>query len=866
MPTTPLSVVLQHLLADLRLDEDGRTDGELLARFLRSRDDDALAALVRRHAPMVWSVCRRLLNHHDAEDAFQAAFLVLVRKASHVPRQAVANWLYGVARQTAVRLRATAAKRGRRETQAATMPEPTVLEVGDAELQTVVDEEVSRLPDHYRGVVVLCDLEGMTRKEAARQLGIPEGSAASRLARARALLAKRLAQRGVVFSGGSAAAVLSVGSASASLSPALVASTIKAASLLAAGQAAGVVSAKVAALTEGVMKAMFATKLNGVLAAVLAIAAVAGATGLIYQTQAAEQPRDSNKVVQAPKAADKEVPAPAPATPAGKTPPNHAKYEQPPDTKGRAAPVNPEPDTPMLLVEGKDVFVADSSHSDPWERLKLAPGTHTVRVVLPLGFWSDHEAFLKASAWKEFGIPTEPLTPRGGIEPVSNAVAIVVQKGKAKIEAPEWGEAVQGLRIRLRPDKVEWGAGEAPTFRLDVSNKGKESFAFSPIQQSCILEIDGKRYRNIRQIDCPITPVEPGAEIAGWVQVSLDDFWVEQELPKPAPEAKQQSEPTDQERMDGNWIVVNEDSQRKGEFWAFTEDSILMDAKNTTPIIRRYSHRLDPCKTPRQIDITVTKVNGPLIGVIKGIYSLDDDELRLCLAPMDKARPAAFPEKPGPGEVLILNRTPLPTKKEKLRVLIDKVLAAHGGEAKLNKLQFTMTVKHNNGETQLYLVQPPKNFRWETTHPDWTSKRIVILFPKGRRWWTKELGGDAKEFIPTGAERRLEYWLDYVKFFGPREVLRLKDADHKLALLDEEVKIGGRAAVGVEVTGSQFNRKMYFDRETHLLLRSGAVTYSDYKTFDGIPIAQKEDDGYFMPQVTEFKVVEKFDAKLFEQP
>jgi RNA polymerase sigma factor (sigma-70 family) len=296
MATSQMSEIIQHLRRTVLLrDGAGLTDGQLLEDYLSRRDQAALAALVRRHGPMVWGVCRRVLhNHHDAEDAFQATFLVLVRKAaSIVPRQMVANWLYGVAHQTALNARATAAKRKGRERQVMEMPEPAV--TGQdlwADLQPLLDEELSRLPDKYRSVIVLCDLEGKTRKEAARQLGVPEGTVAGWLARGRAMLAKRLTQRGVALSGGALAAVLSQNAASAGVPTSVVSSTIQAASLLGAGQAAatGVISAKVAALTEGVLKSMFLTKLKIASAVLLVVAALSGTAGLIYQTQAAEQP------------------------------------------------------------------------------------------------------------------------------------------------------------------------------------------------------------------------------------------------------------------------------------------------------------------------------------------------------------------------------------------------------------------------------------------------------------------------------------------------------------------------------------------------------------------------------------------------
>jgi RNA polymerase sigma factor (sigma-70 family) len=290
MATSQMSGVIQHLRRTVLLrDGAGLTDGQLLEDYTSRRDEAALAALVRRHGPLVWGVCRRVLfNYHDAEDAFQATFLVLVRKAaSIVPRGMVANWLYGVAHQTALKARATAAKRKGRERQVTEMPEPAVAEQDLwRDLQPLLDEELSRLPDKYRAVIVLCDLEGKTRKEAARQLGVPEGTVGGWLGRARATLAKRLAQRGVVLSGGALAAVLSQEMASAGVPTSAVSSVIKAASLLGAGQAAatGVISAKVA-LTEGVLKAMLFTKLKVATAILLAVAiAGAGTARLLDQT------------------------------------------------------------------------------------------------------------------------------------------------------------------------------------------------------------------------------------------------------------------------------------------------------------------------------------------------------------------------------------------------------------------------------------------------------------------------------------------------------------------------------------------------------------------------------------------------------
>jgi RNA polymerase sigma factor (sigma-70 family) len=242
---------------------------------------------------MVWGVCRRVLNHHqDAEDAFQATFLVLVRKAASIrPREMVANWLYGVARQTSLKARAMAAKRRTRERQVTVMPEPEARQQDLwCELQPLLDHELGRLPDKYRIAIVLCDLEGKTRKETARQLGLPEGTLSARLARGRVMLAKRLSRHGLAVSGGALALVLSQNAALGAAPASVVSNVLRAASLVAVGQAAtgGLMSAKVVALTEGVIRTMLLTKLKVAMAVLLAVA-VSTAGGLLYTTRAGAQ-------------------------------------------------------------------------------------------------------------------------------------------------------------------------------------------------------------------------------------------------------------------------------------------------------------------------------------------------------------------------------------------------------------------------------------------------------------------------------------------------------------------------------------------------------------------------------------------------
>jgi len=295
MTISPMNRLVDHIRqVALLAAGDHATDGRLLDQFINERDEAAFEALTRRHGPMVFGVCRRVIgNNHDAEDAFQATFLVLVRKAASVrPREAVGNWLHGVAYRTALEARARLARRRSREQQVVTMPQPHAdAESSWHDLRPVLDQELTGLPDHYRLPVILCDLEGRARKQVARQLRIAEGTLSSRLATARKLLARRLRRRGVTLSIACLTSLLAQGTVSAAVPASLLVSTTNVAMLVAAGQAvaSGTVPVKVAALTEGVLKMMFLTKLKLTAMVVSGVAVVGlGTGGLLYQARGAD--------------------------------------------------------------------------------------------------------------------------------------------------------------------------------------------------------------------------------------------------------------------------------------------------------------------------------------------------------------------------------------------------------------------------------------------------------------------------------------------------------------------------------------------------------------------------------------------------
>jgi RNA polymerase sigma factor (sigma-70 family) len=304
MSHSALAAGLRHLrnvIASQHYRED--SDEQLLHTFAAQRDDSAFAALVRRHGPMVLNVCRRVLGQEqDAEDAFQATFLVLAQSAATLRKKAsLASFLHGTAHRLALSVKRAAARRRKHESQVAARPSvDPANDLSWREVRALVDEEIARLPEKYRSAFILCCLEELSRAEAAQRLGVNENTLSSRLAEARKRLSQRLACRGVELTAVLAAASTLATQAASALSPLLISTTTKAALATALGQGtAGLISAQVA----GLVKCAASTKILSKIAVFLALAAGAAAlgTGVAFYREPPTPPADPPRAEAAPK-------------------------------------------------------------------------------------------------------------------------------------------------------------------------------------------------------------------------------------------------------------------------------------------------------------------------------------------------------------------------------------------------------------------------------------------------------------------------------------------------------------------------------------------------------------------------------------
>jgi RNA polymerase sigma factor (sigma-70 family) len=613
--SSPAIKVVDHLRKTiLRQEVDCLSDGQLLDRFLEKQDDAAFAALVRRHGPMVWGVCKRVVGHAaDAEDAFQAAFLILVRKAGTVnPREAVGNWLYGVACHTALQTKSACTRVHAKEKQVTSMPELAKGPCEDREkMQMLLDQELSALPDKYRLPVVLCDLEGRTRKEVAAQLKIPEGTLSSRLATAHQMLAKRLARHELAVSGGSLAALFAqnaANAASASVRASVVSSTIKTAVLVAAtkGTLAGVVSTKVAALTEGVIKAMFISKLKSATAVLLIVVALIGmgaGVGTLTLETAAEAQAKSEKHADAQK------------TPPGKEA-DEAKtdYDRLQGTWEFAS----------YTHGGKTTTKKDLGDKDGQPATLKFVGDKTLSEVSNIGG--------KVVEYKG----TYRIDP----SQKPKEIDLIVERGEKHFGTSSGIYEVEGDILRLcwpadpkdleRPIKLESKEGErchlmiykrvtAKDAKKHADAIERERKRFEGTWQFASYEIDGKKL----------------------TKADIEELVVRPKLLKAAQE---EGRKLTIGNIGGVFLVYD----AEGKWKLQTDDGTIVEEGSTT---------LDPAKKPKAIDST-----GKETKTKRGIYEfVNDDTCRICLA-TGKDRVVDFATKPRSGLTLwVLQRV----KKEK---------------------------------------------------------------------------------------------------------------------------------------------------------------------------------------------------------
>jgi RNA polymerase sigma factor (sigma-70 family) len=430
------------------------SDERLLHAFVMSRDEAAFAALVRRYGPMVGAVCRRVLGHEqDAEDVFQATFLVLARNAARLRKTtALASFLHGTAYRIALNAKRTTARRRKHEGQVPARPslDPTD-ELSWREVRALVDEEVARLPEKYRSAFILCCLESVSQAEAAQRLGIKEGTLSSRLTRARKRLGQRLTRRGVDLTAVLTAIALSVQSASA-LSPMLIATTIEPALATAAGEKlASVVSASVAEMVKNATAAMMVSKAKIVTVVVLAVSMLAGAGVWAYRSLP----------VNAPSAQAAEPPAVKSDEKLQTTSPKRETMKNK-EIEGRVLDPNGKPKAgAKILLLGED---------DKLQQLGETTAEGRFAVALPQG---TKGRFLIAQA-EGSGIDLLPITKSDPKKPIELRL-VKDQAIRGRVVTTE-GKPVRGARVAVK--MIDMYANNSPDSLLLAWKKGNPSFGY----------------------------------------------------------------------------------------------------------------------------------------------------------------------------------------------------------------------------------------------------------------------------------------------------------------------------------------------------------------------------------------------------
>jgi RNA polymerase sigma factor (sigma-70 family) len=448
----------------------GLSDAELLRRYNGSKDqaaEQAFEALLHRHGPMVMGVCRHILSQaQDADDAFQATFLILIRK-SHSIRvdTSLAPWLYGVAYRTATRVRANASRRRldpMQDLEAA--PVEPMGEVLGWEIRPMLHEELNRLPEKYRAPIVLCHLEGKSYEEAAQMLHWPVGTVSGRLSRGRQLLKSRLERRGLTASAGMLAAPFLGDKLSTSLPAATVLeSTLAAASRLGTAQT---VSTSVLQLTQGVLNAMLMHKLKIASVMVLSLGTFAVGAGVLYRVASADSKRDSGPLAeeaQAPlspptpeKAFGKASQAVDPlANQSGGPPPIMNPFSR----MKNVVHLNTDRSNPIPVLTSGSIMVVESADGTGWEAMERGQG----------------DRFQTDTVWKKLTVPPGiKATPV-----VAESTLALVYQGKQIEEVAAFagqiaGWSTQRLRKPVQDDLVPI---VGPHFALYQA--GNDLYAFS---------------------------------------------------------------------------------------------------------------------------------------------------------------------------------------------------------------------------------------------------------------------------------------------------------------------------------------------------------------------------------------------------